>query len=134
MISLFVVALVAIVKSATDGSPSASQPPPSPTPCPTEVSTWLPDGGPLAVLIASYTTTKHKITLCRDAAGRPFYDGRVLGAEVTPDTHIVLPATKTSTGFVAENGAFTYEISNSEVLVSQNGRLLTRAALTPATR
>ncbi len=112
------------------GSSSDAPPPATSTPCPAAVSAWLPDGGSSATLIASYTTPKHEISLCRDAAGRPHYDGRVRGAAVTPDTHIALPATETSTGFIAVNGAFSYEIRAGEVLVSQNGTLLARTTLT----
>lgn len=98
--------------------------------CPVEVAQWLPDGGGGAVLEVAYTTSKHVITLCRTAGGALYYDGLILGAPVTPENHMSIPAAPTPTGYVAENGRYRYEINGAEVVIFEDGVERSRYALT----
>jgi hypothetical protein len=99
---------------------------PRSTPCPEAVATWLPSG---AVLVAAYTTDRHVVTLCRDSSGQLYYDGQVKGAPASSQTHISLRATATATGFVAYNKGYSYEITGSELIVTNNGTEILRATL-----
>jgi hypothetical protein len=98
--------------------------------CPTEVAQWLPDGGGGAVLEVAYTTSKHVITLCRTAGGALYYDGRILGAPVTPENHMSIPAAVTPSGYVAENGTYRYEINGAEVVIFEDRVERSRYVLT----
>lgn len=122
--------LYIVIAFSSDDTPSDALETSAPAACPAQVAQWLPGGGTSSVLVASYTTDRHEITVCRDAAGQPYYDGRRRDAVVTSDTHISLRATETATGFTAVNGAYAYEVRSDEVVVWKGGTVLSRAELT----
>ncbi len=99
-------------------------------PCPAEVARFLPGGGAGSDLIASYTTTTHEVTLCRDAYGQAHYDGRRRGLPATGQTHISLPAEEFRSGFLAVNSSHSYQVTGSELVVKQGGQELMRQPLT----
>jgi hypothetical protein len=101
-------------------------------PCPAAVAKWLPGGGGGAVLIARHNADRFVVTVCQGADGQYRYDGLVRGAEATSKTHISLPATRTEAGFVARNKDFQYELTASELVLSNNGKEVSRWPLTPA--
>jgi hypothetical protein len=107
------------------GSSTLSQ-----TACPAAAATWLPAGGSGSALVVQYETEKHVVTLCRDKSGMLWYDGLVKGAEVTPSNHISLLASPTPSGFIAHNKGYTYDISGSELTLTNNGKLVARYQLT----
>jgi hypothetical protein len=109
-------------------TPATAPPSTSPS-CPAAVSSWLP-GGSEATLVAAYTTERHVITLCRDGSGQLYYDGQLRNSAATPDTHISIPAEQTSSGFVARNKNYVYEITATEVVVTIDGKERSRAPLT----
>ena len=100
--------------------------------CPEAVAKWLPGAGGGAVLVAQYDTDRHVVTVCQSADGRYYYDGQVRGEAASSKTHINLPATKTSTGFAARNKTYLYEISGSELILTNNGKPVSRWTLVPS--
>ncbi len=152
-IGLFVVVLVVIImlsgfdfssspQPRTPSTPTFSSAPADPVepvaptqpPCPSAAAVWLPDGGQGASLIAGYTATKHVITVCQDASGQLYYDGQVKGAAPSSDTHISIPAQKTSAGYIAWNKTYVYEINGAELTVTDNGKLKAQWTLTRTDR
>lgn len=107
----------------------ADGPAPSPAapPCPSAAASRLPHSED-AVLVADYRTSNKVITLCREDSGKLYYYGAFKGR---PSTGMVFPATRTSSGFVAHNGAYTYRISGHEVTVDLNSRRVGTEHLTP---
>jgi hypothetical protein len=114
----------------TPTAPTPTAPTPTAAACPEAAAAWLPNGGSGAVLVAAYTSKRHVITVCRDQSGQHYYDGRVKDAAVTSETHIFLPAERTATGFMARNGSYVYQITGAEIIVSNNGTVLSRSPLT----
>ncbi len=100
--------------------------------CPAAVAKWLPGGGGGAVLVARHNADRFVVTVCQGTDGQYRYDGLVRGAEATSKTHISLPATSTGTGFVARNQGFRYELTASELVLSNNGKEVSRWPLKPA--
>jgi hypothetical protein len=98
--------------------------------CPPEAAAWLPDGGGGAVLEVAYTSPRHVITLCRTAGGELYYDGQLKGVPSSPDTHISIPATPTTTGYSARNSQYLYEVVGTEVIVTHAGIEKSRQPLT----
>jgi hypothetical protein len=98
--------------------------------CPAAAAAWLPNGGSGAVLVAAYTTERHVITVCRDRLGQLYYDGQIKGAAAMDETHVSIPAERTTMGFMARNNSYVYEISGAEIIVSRNGTVLSRSPLT----
>lgn len=98
--------------------------------CPTAAASWLPGGGAGATLVAAYTTEKHVITVCQTGSGQLYYDGQVRGSAPNTETHISIPAEQTSSGFVARNKSYVYEITGTEVIVTQDGTTRARWTLT----
>ncbi|MCK2243805.1 MULTISPECIES: hypothetical protein [unclassified Crossiella] len=95
-------------------------------PCPPAAARWLPGGGRGAVLAAAFESERHVITLCRMPDGGLFYDGQLKGELVTADTHLSVPARKTGSGYLAQNGSYRYEVRDGLVVVTRNGVELTR--------
>ncbi|PPK67593.1 hypothetical protein CLV40_107259 [Actinokineospora auranticolor] len=91
---------------------------PTGNPCPAEAR---PDGAE-ATLIASYTTVRHTIVLCRTASGLPYYDGRFTDRPVTKENHINIRAEETPEGFLAVNGDYSYRISGDYVTITGGGK------------
>lgn len=121
--------------SSSDGavsSPLDSGSPTSSSICPPQVAEWLPDGGNGATLVAAYQTSAHFITLCTADTGQVYYDGQVKGAPVDNTNHISLPAEPSGDGYVATNGPYTYQITGGEVIVSENGTVVSTDQLEPA--
>jgi hypothetical protein len=111
--------------------PATSSAQPSGTACPDNVAQWLPNGSTGAVLVAQYETDEHIVTICQDTTtGQYYYDGQQRNAPVNNDTHICLPATRTSTGFVAVNNGYQYEINGSELILTFNGTFVKEWGLT----
>lgn len=136
---LILAAIIVLIYAAGSGSVGNGATPgeavpqaPTAAPCPSEAARWLPGGGADATLLARYTTPKHVVTVCRLASGQIYYDGQVSGASVNSDTHISLLAQESPGGFTARNGAYTYQITGNEVIVTKNGAVLNRWPLTPA--
>ncbi len=127
IVIIIVVALAIPRPSSSANSPSTSQ-----QACPDNVAEYLPGGGSGAVLIGQYTDDdNHIVTICEiPASGQYYYDGQIKDQPVTNDTHISLPATQTGTGFVAVNGVYTYQITESGLIVSKNGTMLRESKLT----
>ncbi|GLZ43589.1 hypothetical protein [Actinokineospora sp. NBRC 105648] len=109
------------------GDNQAVAAPLSGTPCPTEAAQWISGA---SVLEGSYTTSRHVITLCRDAAGQLHYDGQLIGRAPSADSHISIPAESTATGYTARNKTYLYVITGGEVIVFNNGTELSRQTLT----
>ncbi|GAA1034730.1 MULTISPECIES: zinc finger Ran-binding domain-containing protein [Amycolatopsis] len=100
------------------------------TPCPAEAASWLSDSG--AGLVAKYDTGKHTVTICVGSDGSYHYDGRVNdGQPTTADNHISLHAERTSSGFTAVNGEYSYEISGLDLTVRKRNKVIGREHLTP---
>ena len=114
--------------SDLDGGPESAAP--TGPPCPAEVAQWLPGGGSGATLEAAFTTPKFTITLCRTTDDQLYYDGQVTGVPPTGETHISIPATRTPSGYVAQNGSYKYEIAGNEVFVTHGTENLARQPLT----
>jgi hypothetical protein len=100
--------------------------------CPAQVARWLPSSGAGSTLISAYQTSKFLITLCQAPGGQLYYDGQVKNQPPSEESHISLPATATSSGYLARNGAFAYEIKNGIVIVSHQGKVMTEERLQPA--
>jgi hypothetical protein len=100
------------------------------TPCPQAVARWLPLGSVNSTLVASYETPLHFVTICQDGAGQLYYDGQGRGKPATDEFHISLRATRTPTGFEADNGGYRYLIDGAELVVTENGAGIGRWPLT----
>ena len=123
------------------GHNSSSVPVPTPPPttttaagptCPAAVARWLPAGGSGSTLVARYDAPLHVVTICQDADGQLYYDGQERGKPANDQYHISLRASRTSTGFEADNAGYRYLISGSELELTNNGAEVTRWPLTPA--
>jgi hypothetical protein len=99
--------------------------------CPEAVAKWLPGGGSGSELVAKYNADKYVVTVCQNAGGQYYYDGQVRGVAASSKTHISLPATQTSSGFSARNKSYLYEISGSDLVLTNNGELVSHWVLTP---
>lgn len=135
-LSAFVaIAIIFIAVLVSPPTPSVNSqgasPTTSPPSCPDNVAHYLPDDGP-SVLIGEYDdNANHVVTICQETVtSQYYYDGKVRGAAVNSDTHILLPATQTGAGFVATNGAYQYEINGTDLIVSENGIILRESKLT----
>lgn len=130
----FAVAAVAIVVVSvfrSPSAPSANSPSSSHVACPDNVAEYLPGGGSGAVLIGQYADDSHIVTICViPSSGQYYYDGQVKDQPVNPNTHVSLPASQTGSGYVAVNGAYTYQITGSGLVVSKNGTVLRESKLT----
>jgi len=111
-----------MVGSTTSGGGSSSA-----VACPSEVAQGLTGE---TTLVARYRTDKHTVTLCRDTSGQVWYDGRVTGAAITPSTHILLKATPTANGYVANNSGYGYEIDGTQLTTTKSGKVLSHDQLT----
>lgn len=101
------------------------------TPCPQAVVRWLPPDSVNSTLVASYETPLHIVTICQNSAGQLYYDGQGRDKPATDEYHISLRATRTPTGFEADNGGYRYMIDGSELVVTENGAGIGRWPLTP---
>ncbi|MBW8485941.1 hypothetical protein [Actinomadura parmotrematis] len=88
--------------------------------CPAQVTPADPVNGRFD-LVAAYRTSAHDVLVCRTATGRYYYHGEVTGDR---NSAIDLPATRTSTGFIARNRSYTYEIRNRRIIVRHDGVVL----------
>jgi Zn-finger in Ran binding protein and others len=86
-------------------------------PCPGRIAAQLP-GGDGATLVEAYRTTYHRITLCRTASGKLYYFGEAADQQ---GQHIAIPATKTSSGYIARNGVYRYVIHHGVVTIYKSG-------------
>ncbi|MFD3675624.1 hypothetical protein [Streptomyces sp. NPDC058613] len=96
-------------------------------PCPGRISSALPSGDG-AELVIAYRTENKRITLCRTSGGSYYYFGEFADQR---EPGIAMPAEKTSTGFEAHNGPYSYRISGDTVTVRLNGEQIGRESLTP---
>ncbi|MFJ4467880.1 hypothetical protein ACIP2X_10450 [Streptomyces sp. NPDC089424] len=87
-------------------------------PCPTAVAARIPDGAG-ATLLHAYTTELHRITLCRTARGRIYYNGSWLDPDAArrKSGQITIPAEPTANGYRARNKDFLYVIRDEWVIV-----------------
>jgi hypothetical protein len=90
--------------------------------CPAEAARWLPGSGSGAVLIEQYDTGQHLVTICRDNSGQYHYDGQLKGKPATSETHISLTASRTATGFQAQNANYLYEIDGMDLRLTKSGK------------
>ncbi|WP_159942056.1 MULTISPECIES: hypothetical protein [unclassified Nocardiopsis] len=95
--------------------------------CPARVADRLPDAGP-ATLVEAFETERHRIILCADADGQLYYHGEIPDAAEEP---LLIPAERTADGYLARNGAYTYEITGDTVVVSNGGGEIARYTLRP---
>jgi hypothetical protein len=102
-----------------------------PASCPSAAAMWLPSATG-AVLVGMYESDKHVVTLCQDSVGQVWYDGQVKGAAATAENHISKRATKTATGYIAENGLYRYEIDTNTMtlMVTNNGKSMSKKSIT----
>ncbi|TQM85279.1 hypothetical protein FHX81_7758 [Saccharothrix saharensis] len=98
--------------------------------CPGEVRGYLAAGSD-AELVAAYRTASFDVVICRDGSGTLRYDGRKRNRPVTPDTHIVLPAEESISGYVARNGSTVYRVTASRLTVTRPGEVLVDESATP---
>jgi hypothetical protein len=122
--------LVALIPDFS-GPNSTTNPQENRAGCPEAVAKWLPGGGSGSELVAQYDADKYVVTVCQDVGGQYYYDGQVRGVAASTKTHINLPATQTSSGFSAQNKSFLYEISGSDLVLTNSGKLVSHWVLTP---
>lgn len=95
--------------------------------CPSRVAGRIPnDDRP--VLVEAFETERHRIILCEASSGQVYYHGEVRDSAEEP---VLMETERTSDGYVAWNGAYSYEISGSQVVVSNSSGELGRYTLTP---
>jgi hypothetical protein len=122
--------IIAEQSSSTSSTEAPGQTPGVAQPCPAEAAAWLP--GQTGTLVARYQTTKHLITVCQATDGQFFYDGQIMGQPEGPDTHISLPAQASGDGYVAYNGAYTYQLTGGRIVVTNDGTVVLDELLQPA--
>lgn len=110
--------------STSTSAPSST---PAAKPCPGDAARYLPGGAGTALLVGE--TAKSVITVCQTPDGRIFYDGQARGQGASDDTHIVLPAQPSGDGYVAVNGAYSYQVGGGRLVVSDGGQVLSDDAL-----
>lgn len=117
--------------AAQSSSTSAASPGQTGTmqPCPPEVAAFLP--GQTGTLVVRYQTVKHMITVCQATDGQLFYDGQVKEQAASSDTHISLPAQPIGDGYIAHNGAYTYQITGGRIVVTNAGKVVLDEVLQP---
>ncbi|MBR8740798.1 hypothetical protein DSY14_03500 [Nocardiopsis sp. MG754419] len=124
--TLVVVWLVPYVTGGeSPGSPQASS---LEAFCPERVAESVPGAG-VGVMVAAYETERHRIVLCANEAGELFYFGEFLSGD---GETMVLPATRTEQGYVADAGRTRYEIVGDEVVITgPDGLEVARLDLVP---
>jgi hypothetical protein len=99
-----------------------SQPTPTtPAPysgCPSRIAAKIPDSDGATVVVA-YKTTDKQIVLCKTSAGQLYYHGEYTAQS---NSGIAIRASTTSTGYVAQNGKYYYEINGNTVIVRYDGQ------------
>lgn len=93
--------------------------------CPDRVSERL-SGSTSTDLVAAYGAGDNQIFLCRTDSGQVYYYGEYTGR---PDTGLAMPASETPHGYIARNGAYTYEVRNGEVIITRGGSEIARKKL-----
>jgi hypothetical protein len=128
--SVFAVGAPTQPSAATTTTASHTQPAThqsSSSSCPDRIAGKLPSSGS-AVLVAAYLSANKQVVICRADSGQLYYYGQYTDR---PDTGLVMEATPTSDGYLARNGAYSYEIRGSAVVVTHNGQQILQEDLQP---
>lgn len=96
-------------------------------PCPGRIAKAIPSGHG-AELVTAFRTKNKQITLCRTSGGSLYYFGEFSDHR---EPGIAMPAKKTSDGYEARNGPYSYRIDGDTVTIYQNGNRIGRENLSP---
>ena len=89
--------------------------------CPAKIADTFPDGaGAGATLVESRSTSQYDITIC-DSNGHLYYYGV---SRTNAALAITLPATKSGSNYVAMNQNFTYSVTPTKLVVSNQGAVV----------
>ncbi|MFI0408263.1 hypothetical protein [Actinomadura sp. 3N508] len=88
--------------------------------CPQQVAPQMQDSTTLDLVVA-YRTDEHDVMICRTSSGEYVYHGEVTG---DPSSSIDLQAERTSRGYIAHNGSYTYEIRGRKIIIRHGGKVI----------
>ncbi|WP_433228023.1 hypothetical protein [Actinomadura formosensis] len=88
--------------------------------CPTRVAPESRNGTTMNLVIA-YRTSSHDVIICRSSSGEYVYHGEEIG---NPSSAIDLHAERTSHGYIARNGSYTYDIRGRRIIVKHQGKVI----------